>query len=498
MDFYYRIWAMDPKEIKIELTFGIVIFVFGVAVLLSWSAIFGTVTPDGLIYCELARNLFHSGYVVEGEYHDKFLPLLPLLMALGSAVAGGRLPVEFFGYAVNALSSAGLAVLTFWWCRRLRVSRGQAVMVAVLLLVCPMGLGQCRDVSVLPIYALLQVWWMYLLWDDRPLAAGLVGGLAVTTRFEPYLFLPVAVLLFVRRPRSLLLFATGFIFTASPWLVHNFLRYRQLVHSRYMAELFLPVIHLKDIGLDLVIDFGLMLAATGVGLARMDRKPRMMLLAFAGTYLALHLVWWWYDARFLLPLAPAVLIAGAVGWEALADRLRARWPSLVGELLLAAVLSANLAVGTVRNVVAAATQPPDPYLAAARYLRESVGPGEAVACSNTLLVKHHTGLPVFSLLKKPGGEAAEEYVARLCRAQGIRWLVWTNVVPEDWLSYNFLKEMKDRESRVMIDGRSGVLRYRFVRSWRKPHKFVLVYRVDAVTDGPRPPDRYTTFSSDGR
>jgi len=274
---------------------------------------FPTISPDGFLYLELAKNVFRTGWEIGGEPHQKFLPLYPLLMAMGDLATGRLLGPDVWGVAISALSGALLPPLTFLLSRRLRASRFSALLTALLAAVIAVNLNQYRDLNVIPVFTVGLALMLWLWSGERFGLAGVVMGLAAVTRYEAYMILPLFLLIHLRKTRGLVLGTIGFLAPVLPWWIYNLSQFGHATPSLYFMELFNYRFHLTAIVLDLLKDFGpVLLLAAGIGLVRLEAKWKLGLGGFGLGYLVLHTFWWYYADRFLVPLMPLILPAAAL------------------------------------------------------------------------------------------------------------------------------------------------------------------------------------------
>ncbi|HUT55488.1 MAG TPA: hypothetical protein VM658_19010 [bacterium] len=464
---------------------GIAMILLGAGLLgygaLAW--FFRVVTPDGFTYIELAENLFRGGYVVMGEPYAKFLPFYPFLMALFNLAAGGAIGVEKWGQAVSVGCGAMLPPLLFLLARRLQASRWAALTAAAALALMAVGWDQYRDVNVMPIFTLLLLLSYWLLSTERFFTAGLMLGLAMITRYEGYLLVLVFVIANLGSGRAVIKGLAGTALAASPWLIRNLLTYGTLSRTSYWLELVVLHLHLAEIGLGLVKDFGpVALAAAALGLARLQRKWLIYLAGFAALYTGLHVIWWWYQDRFLLALMPAVLAPAALGLDRFVKWDASRRPEREPRMKTAAaagVLVPLLAVSGL-YLYGLAALPGDPILEAAKSLRQVPGE-EAVLGQNPLIFKYTTGREAYTWGEIKPGDDPDRFVLEQVLTHDVGLIVWLNISQVDWQRFGFLKSAKNRDTVVTTPQGKFRLTYLFLRAFNRDGRIALVYRVMAAS-----------------
>lgn len=425
-----------------------VLFVLGMAGFLALALIFPVISPDGFIYLELAKNLPVSGYEVMGEPHAKFLPLYPALMAGLDLVGGRLLSLDWWGRLISVISGAALPPLLFLLARRLTASRFAALLTAAMLALMAVGWDQYRDVNVMPIFTFLFMAGFYGLARERFFSAGIIMGLALTTRYETELFIPVFILANLGNRRALALFFIGLVLASSPWWVRNLIVYGSPGKTYYWAELMNFRFHLAAIALDTVKDFGpVALIAAAIGAARLERKFKLYLFGFGALYTVLHGVWWYQD-RFLLPLMPVVLVPAALGVDQALQWSESRWPGGKGtRRIVALLLAAPLLVIAALYLYGLAVLPQDQMLEAASSLT-SEPPDQAVVGANALLLKYYAGRPADSWKDLPLDTDPNKFILSRRRERNVRWIVWLNRSPVDWQVFGFLKDGRDHSAVV--------------------------------------------------
>jgi 4-amino-4-deoxy-L-arabinose transferase-like glycosyltransferase len=444
-------------------------------------AIFPVTTYDGLIYLELARNIPVSGYTFLGEPHTKFLPLYPALMAGLDIVSAHALGVKTWGYIINVASGALLVPLIFLSTRRLGASPLAAALAAAVQLLLPVGLDQYRDINVMPLFTVLFVAMLWLLFADRYFMAGLVAGLAATTRYEVYLFLPLLAAVSVPRWRRAWKFLPGLVITAGTWWIRNELMYGGIIHTYYFAEARLLSDHFGAIALDALKAFGpVTLIAAAIGFARLPRRWLVCLAGFGALYFVQHGLWWWYRDRFILPLSPVLLIPAAMGADALLDlaRRRTRPGPRAAALILSIALLAPVGLDAVGFFKTRAVEPFDPYRAAALSLRSEPA-SAALIGANFFLLKSYSGHESYPFSAIPKDMDPDRFMWEAFTRYGVRFVVWSGFTDVEARRFGFLADGRTVERTADTPKGKFVMHYVFLKKYDAPGKLVSVYRLDA-------------------
>lgn len=440
-----------------------------------------TITPDGFIYLELAKNLFTQGYQVLGEPHAKFLPLYPALMALCNLVTAGRFGADAWGFLLSLLSGAALPPLFFLLARRFGASRPAGLAVAFIQALLPLGLHQYCDINVLPLFTFLFTLTLFSLAHEKYFWAGVAGGLAVTTRYEFYLFLPLLLIAKAKKPRAWLWFGLGLLLAAGPWWARNFALYRQLNHTYYLAELTRGSFHLPEIVKGMLIQFGpVLLLAAALGFFMLSRPWKIYAAGFSFLYLLLHVIWWYYHDRFLLPLAPLILVPAALGLDRAREYAARHWKLEPRRVFAALLILASAQVLALAGYFfyLGATSPPAPAVQAGRALKEEPG-NQAALATNSLMIAYYSGRPAYPLPEPARNQSPHPLVLQRCLQNHARFLVWVNTLPLDYAAYNFLKAAADHRVQVSTPEGNYELAYLFYREFKAPGKFVRIYELQA-------------------
>jgi 4-amino-4-deoxy-L-arabinose transferase-like glycosyltransferase len=157
---------------------------------INW-VLFPEITPDGFLYLELAKNIPESGYTELGKPHTKFLPFYPALMAFGNLLTFDTLGEDVWGHLISMTSGALLPPLFFLMALKMGATRRSALTLAIIQIIMYVGLHQYRDINVMPLFTALLALCLYKILVKKYVMAGIIAGLAATTRYEIYLFIPV-------------------------------------------------------------------------------------------------------------------------------------------------------------------------------------------------------------------------------------------------------------------------------------------------------------------
>ncbi len=440
----------DPNLLRIDQRIALALFAAGAVGygVIAW--FYRDVGQDGFIYLALAKNFFPAGYEFQGVPHIKFLPLYPLLMALGNALSWHRLSPESVGYAISVLSGAGLAPLTYLMARQRRVSRHYSLLAALIMLGSVVNLIHSVHIHVTSLFSALLTLTLWLLFREDFFLAGLALGLAAITRNEAYLFLPLVAAANTRNVRRLAAAGLGFAIPLAPWWVRNVMLFGKLNPSAYVMELFYFQFHFGAILVDMLLYIGpVALAASVIGIFRAAPPWKLYFGGYLALYLALHLFWWHYTARFLLPIMPLMLVAAAQGVDGPPGRLTAflggrQWLRAV--LIGAALVLPPLAVDSI-IIVKASQQPPEPVKQAAILLHDKPR-DQAVLGSNDLLISYYSGLPTYSLDSLPPGEDPNRFVLQQYLDHNVRYIVWVERPVMDMTKFGFLKAAHNQTATV--------------------------------------------------
>lgn len=438
------------------------------------------ISYDGLIYRELAKNIPVSGYTFLGAPHAKFLPLYPGLMAGLNLATGGALGVEQWGLLISLFSGALLPPLLFLFARRMGAEPRWALIVALIQMIAPVGLDQYRDINVMPLFTLELLGSWLLLASGRDGWAGVVLGLAATTRYEAYFMLPLIALADRREPRRLLRFGLGFALAAAPWLVRNLVLHGRLVHSKYFVESRYLLFHLHEILIGLLWEAGPVAVAAGViGFRRLPRPWRLQLGGFALIYIVVHTFWWWYQNRFLLPLMPLMLAPAALWLPRAEERLLKTVSPRAARAILIAGLAIPLLIRGGFFVRETYFTPPDPFRAAGQSLAVKPDDGALIG-GNAFLLYADSGRMAYTWEELQEDEDPNALVLRHYLEHGARQVVWANWGVTDLKRYGFLAEGLPRFVEVRRPDGRWKLSYTPAGEFTTPQKKAIIYDLAAV------------------
>jgi hypothetical protein len=345
------------------------------------------------------------------------------------------------------------------------------------------SLDNGRDINVLPLFTFLLALTLWLLTRPRFFLAGLALGLAAVTRYEAYLLAPLLIIGNIKNHRALLLLALGFLIPVSPWWARNLYVTGTLHSTVYMVELTASQFHLLAVVADLGKNFGpVILAAAVVGLARMERRWQLYLAGFALLYLGLHVYWWYYYNRFLVPLLPILLPAGAVGidrgMEWTRDRFGSQPPRV--RLLWAATAAGPVLLVTTLYFMATGISPHDPLREAAASLRKE-DPAAVLMGSNALALSYYSAHPALAWDRLPAAADPHRFVLSEYLGRQVRFIVWLNRDPVAWERFNFLAPGRSYETITESPGgRQYKLLYIFRGEFVRGERRVLVFELEAV------------------
>ncbi len=487
------------------------IFLCGALVLGITCLFFPTVTYDGLLYLELAKNIPGDGFVILGYPHQKFLPLYPAIFGYLDYITGGSLGLQTWAYAVNVAGLSLASSLAYAASRSLGASRVMAAAAAAPLIIGFVALDQCRDVSVMPLYTCLVAAVFFFLARRLTFVAGLFMGLAATTRYEIYLFIPFLFIANSRPlfhaaraflqdkdktgpdisipeseqdgpamgPSELALTMAGFIITASPWWIRNLLAYDHAIHTKYFTEIFYLKFHLAPMAWDLIKYGGLGVIAALAGIILLKGAWRIYLGGYVLLYLGVHVFWWWYDSRFILAAAPPLTILAAKGLDAALKWTAAKLPASNQGALKAALASLALfpvALWGGSYLHAAAKAPADPLKMAEPTLR-SLPPDAALMGGNFFLLYAYSGHMAYTWEEMPEGHDPHRFVLDRYESGKVRFLVWSNYNPNDSRDFGFLADGLPHKAHVNGPGGFFIVYYFPYSEHGDGARIVRVYEV---------------------
>jgi hypothetical protein len=425
-------------------------------------------SADGFAYLALAKNFFHGGYEIDGVPHTKFLPLYPFLMALGNAASLHYFSFEFVGYTISVISGASLAPLTYLMARQRRVRRLYSLLAALIILGSVVNIFHSVNIHVTSFFSALLTLALWLLFREDFFPAGLVLGLAAITRNEAYLFLPLVAAANLRNVRRLAAAGVGLAIPLAPWWIHNILLFGKLNPSAYFVELFYFRNHFWAILIDMLLFIGpVAMAASVIGIFRAAHPWRLYFGGYLALYLALHLVWWHYSARFLLPIMPLMLVAAAQGLDGppgrftafLAGRRRLR-AALIALALVLPPLTLDAII-----IVKLSGRPPEPIRQAAMFLADKPR-DQAVLASNYWLISYYSGLPTCSLDDLPAGEDPNLFVLQQYLDHNVRYIVWVERPVMDMTRFIFLKAAHNQTAVVETPAGKYEITYLLIQQFK--------------------------------
>lgn len=463
------------------------LFAGGLVLYALITACFPYVSSDGFLYLDLAGNIFDKGFVADSEPREKFLPFYPALIALVHLAGRGMFELYLCAHVLDIACGAAVSSLVFLIALDMGASRRTALFFAVIQLVLPVGLEQYREVSVRPLFTFLMVVLLFLLRKDKLLLAGMMAGLAVTTRYEAYLFIPVFVIVNIRKPKNLLYAGLGFVIVASPWWIRNLFKYGGFIHTFYMAELFTrPRFHLFEIAEGMLWEMGpMVLFLAAAGIYKLSRDWKAYLLGFGFLYVALHTVWWFYHNKFLLPLCPFIIPPAALGADIAWKWLQSRKPDKKRLLLVVLIILIALPL-LLRQAFffhQMVAREPEPYRQAARAL-EKVPANVAFLGSRNHILEHYSGHKAYTW-KLIGDADPHAYVLHHYLEKDVGMLIWTNTHPIDYQRFAFLKPGKDTSARVRGPDGVYLLSYQYYATFGEHPRLVHVYNL--LAERLRPP-----------
>lgn len=414
---------------------------------------------DSYYYLGTARSLVEHGiYSFRGFPHTRFLPLYPVLTALGATVLG----VERAGRIIPPLAWGGVVVLSYLLGRRL-FSEWVGLTGAILLVAQPIGVKwasvpMSEAVFTLTLLAAVLAA-VVAAQDERPrllALAGALGGVSMLARYEGVVVLPVVIALAWRHSRArwpllvglALLVGLPLAWAARSALVHApDQSYASELQANLLAHPSVVVERLRYYARDAWLNQGFAWAAWAglvlAGLRRTWRVGAAVLGAWLGFFVVGHVAWYYVYERFMVPALPAAaLLAGALVVSVV---------EAVGLLLsreglrpgLALLLGVPLVMGAVAHDVGTARAVTDSHIltlsddwgggvsreAAAR-LRDEKGAGDALATDSGALVAYYADAPTYYLTFKEGQTVDRPDLTssglpllRDLQARHVRWLV---------------------------------------------------------------------------
>lgn len=299
------------------------LFASGFSLYLCWVGV-GGLSWDGVWYLTLASNLESSGwYSLAGEaFHTKYMPGLPIVAAVCSALFGGvraaaTVWVLLSAFALLALVCFGERDVSY----RTRLLAGLLLVTHHLFLV-HSALVLTEILFATTSYAFLTLLGM----KGRFRAVLLVSTFAAACMFRPEgILLLVSVLAVPRNRRPSYRTIGGALLLPGLWWGLVALNVMNSGSESYAHEIALP--SLDHIRQQLVAFSRLGLAFLGLlftGVFLALRSPLRRHVYFVASYSALHLVWWFVDVRFYAAVIGSLALLAGVGLSELARTAAAR------------------------------------------------------------------------------------------------------------------------------------------------------------------------------
>jgi hypothetical protein len=279
-----------------------------------------------------------------------YSPGLPLMLVVASRIIGWR----HAGDAVLLLHSLAGLVLTYMLGRRFGLGRGWSFAAAALLAISPlylfMSLWAMSDVPSM-VWATAAV---VAAWNCREkplwaLASGVCAAVAFLVRPTNFLIAAPMLIVIGPSPRRLLLAALGGLPGVAAWMAINHAAYGAYLQSGYGAlgsefhESLVPGTLRFCLKWLPVILSPLVIASPAIlGFLGSRTRIAAALVAWAALYIAFYSPYrwthedWWF-LRFLLPAAPALMVAGMIALQWVFTALREFIPGAVRSLLIAAM-----------------------------------------------------------------------------------------------------------------------------------------------------------------
>lgn len=295
---------------------------------------------DSYWYLSLSRSIHEMGHYTlgDGAFHTKYAPGLPLLLAmfgpaLGSyGLAGGLLSLIASILVILAVFAIGRGI-------NLRVG----VLAAAIVAGHHLSLLHSNLVLTEQIFCLCMLAALLLAAKSRWSSCWGIAGVASLVRYEGLLLLGV---LLVQRARNGIqrteLLAIGLVALVWATWAGILLNHADL-GSGYLSELGKCEFSRSLDFLLLALWLGSFFLLLGIaGLPKLHRaSPKFMKFAapFSAAYFCLHLVWWFTDIRFYLPLIPLLSLAAGI----VVDSLLKGIPTRAGRVVLCSLIAGALA-----------------------------------------------------------------------------------------------------------------------------------------------------------
>jgi Dolichyl-phosphate-mannose-protein mannosyltransferase len=277
-----------------------------------------------------------------------YSPGLPLMLVVAARIVGWR----HAGDVVLLLHSlAGLA-LTYALGRRLGLSQCWSLAGVVLLAASPlylfMSLWAMSDVPAMVwVTAAVIASWKSREKAAWALAAGLCAGVAFLVRPSDFLIAVPMLIAIGPSPRRLLLATLGGLPGVAVWMAINNLAYGGFLQNGYGAignefhgSLVSGTLAFCVHWLPLVLSPVVIVAPAILAFLGTRTRIAVLLAAWAAVFIAFYAPYrwthedWWF-LRFLLPAAPALLVAGFIVLQRISESLQGRISGVSGAVFLA-------------------------------------------------------------------------------------------------------------------------------------------------------------------
>lgn len=347
---------IDKKKLLICCAYGAVLIgIFLVALLWRWryAARAEMYTYDSYYYMGLARSISRGeGYVFRSHPHFKFMPFYPYLISVFTYLG---FTVETAAKLANVMPSAA-CVFTIFGITAITIRPFAGILAASLFVFEPIttnwsSLPMSEGIFALLITLSIFCFLVWLKYDVKYLmyGAALAGGMAIITRWEGGLILPLYLCMYYsieRKHKARLSEAIIFIVILFAPLAFYFLRNLYVfgvpIKSAYIDELSAHPIELrmskwemlgyylrmsdpsKEGSAPQLYNYGLLLFAyVGLIVVVMRRQAKLLMLFLPWFILfgPFHILWYFASDRFLYVAAIAVCILAALTLDTLGEAL---------------------------------------------------------------------------------------------------------------------------------------------------------------------------------
>jgi hypothetical protein len=320
---------MFKKGVQRAIIAAVCVLVAAIYVM-AWRAPAIGLFHDDAVYLENAKALAAGhGYLIEGLPtpipQTKYPPLWPAVLAIFVLVSENPLWLKLPGI----LCTAGWLVLAYKLLRKMGSNHLGALGIVLITAASPTAVFLAVHLLSEPLFALLVTASLIAVLDERPLAAGLLAGLATVTRSAamPLLAAILLILVVQRRLRHAALFTAAATAIVAPWLGWSLAHASHDAYyssASYAATSILTSLNANE-KLTVVAMNALFLlgspftAISGVGsiyaaavtlglyLWALIRRRQLIPDLFLILYCAMLLCWAGPPQRFLVPLLPLVL-----------------------------------------------------------------------------------------------------------------------------------------------------------------------------------------------